>query len=757
MRLFKLTTMVTLLLALVACTQGGLINSFTAQDTTVTPGAEVRLEWRTGNHDTLTLNPAIGDVSGRRSIIVTPTQTTAYELEARQGGRSEVETLTVEVGNAPVINDFEVSPESVSVGTPTTLVWNVAGAESVTISPVVGSQPARGSAEVTQQGNGTYTYTLVAENQFGTATREVVLRVGEGPTISSFTASPDRLDEAGGDVELRWNVSGEGTVRLTLDDARDDINSGADERNVTSTNTFTVRNLEQSLVFTLTAANDQGTTTRDVTVVVGDRVPPQVTRFDATPSTIDAGESTTLSWTVTGDSPVTVTLRGDDGFSDTFTGSGSASVDPDSTTTYTLTARNENGRAEKSVRVTVQATPPPSGDTITLLLAGQSNASSRAKLVSVEPPSPQVRMLGNDYVWKQATEPTDSNQNQVDTVSRDNGSGFTFGAGHSFGVTLGKELNGVTGEQVYLIPASKGGSCVRPGMDDCNGDGSWAPPGNKSDRSTLFGSANYRAQLSAGEANNPPASAEGGPVTGIVWYQGESDQSNSNFIRDTNAVMNTFMTQLDRPGDDINGVPVVYVQLAQRLETEFKNEAYQSVREGQRQMETGYGASARDNYYMVVAHDLPMDDKRHLGTEGQKILGERIALAYQEHVLGRDVDGTGPRLVNIRREGRTIRVKTTQTINDSSTYADYFTVFVSGSDDKTLSNGGISEIRRDPSDNTTVRITLDEEPADGVSVSIRYRPPTAKPSAYPTSQLNNVVKSQSSGLPLPAFGGLTVP
>ena len=664
----KLSMTALLLLVLAACTQGGLIQTFTASDTTVTAGTEVRLEWRTSNSDTLTLNPAIGDVSGQRSITVIPTQTATYELEARQGARSETKTLTVEVGDAPVINDFEVTPESVSVGTPTSLIWDVAGAESVVIDPVVGRQPAQGRAEVTQNGNGTYPYTLIAENEFGRTEREVVLTVGEGPTISSFTATPERLDDEGGGVALAWAVSGEGDISLTLDDGRDDIESGADDRDVTGRESLSVEDVEQTLTFTLTATDDRGTTARNVTVTVGD----------------------------------------------------------------------------------------PAEGVITLLIAGQSNASSRADLSNAERPSPQVRMLGNDYLWKQASEPTDSNENQVDTVSEDNGSGFSFGAGHSFGLTLGKALNGVTGEPVYLIQTARAGSCVRLNSD-CGGEGSWAPEGDRLERSTLFGSANYRAQVSAGNVSNPPASAEGGAVTGIVWYQGEDDGSSSSFVADTNRVMDAFMDELDRPGDAVDGVPVVYVQLGQRLGPEpgdeARNNAYQFVRERQRQMETGYGASARDNYFMVVAHDLPMDDKRHLSTEGQKTLGERIALAYQEHVLGSNVDGTGPRLVSIKHDERIIRVKTTQTLNNSSTYEDYFTVTINGII-KTIGNGGIRDLRRDPGDPTAVRITLDEEPADGVQVIVRYRPPTANPSAYPTSQLDDVVKGQSSELPLPAFGGL---
>ena len=91
------------------------------------------------------------------------------------------------------------------------------------------------------------------------------------------------------------------------------------------------------------------------------------------------------------------------------TDSSSTTVSPSGTTTYTLTATNDAGSVDDSVTVTVRAEPPPPTDEkITLLIAGQSNASSRGLLENVESSIPQVRMLGNDYVWKQAAEPTDS-------------------------------------------------------------------------------------------------------------------------------------------------------------------------------------------------------------------------------------------------------------------------------------------------------------------------------------------------------------
>src|SRR5690606_30583975 len=129
---------------------------------------------------------------------------------------------------------------------------------------------------------------------------------------------------------------------------------------------------------------------------------------------------------------------------------------------------------------------------ITILVAGQSNAvgwdtSIPSDMITPED-WPEVRMLGNDYVWKGAYEPGDDATGQRDTVSIDNT------AGASPGVELGRQLtyapagSPAAGRLVYLIPAALGGS----------GLAAWNSGVPNTDRSTLFGSAAYRGLMSAG-------------------------------------------------------------------------------------------------------------------------------------------------------------------------------------------------------------------------------------------------------------------
>ncbi len=79
---------------------------------------------------------------------------------------------------------------------------------------------------------------------------------------------------------------------------------------------------------------------------------PAISAFTATPATINPGQSSTLAWTVSGATTLSLSGQGN------VTGS-SLGVTPASTTTYTLTATNASGSATAQATVTVHAVAPP--------------------------------------------------------------------------------------------------------------------------------------------------------------------------------------------------------------------------------------------------------------------------------------------------------------------------------------------------------------------------------------------------------------
>ncbi len=419
---------------------------------------------------------------------------------------------------------------------------------------------------------------------------------------------------------------------------------------------------------------------------------------------------------------------------------------------------------------------------ITILVAGQSNAvgwDGNIPSDMVTPADwPEVRMLGNDYVWKGAYEPGDDATGQLDIVSVD------AGAGASPGVELGRQLayapagSPAAGRLVYLIPAALGGS----------GLSAWNSGVPDTDRSKLFGSAAYRGLMSVGLRADPTTAndfdAEGGPVMAVYWYQGETDSRGNtlrnNFSAFTVAVWDGFRTRLDDSGRE---PVVIYAQLASHG-TSVNGTAgvvlhrqHADVAERQRRLEQGAwvtptaaldpatAIAPQANSHMVVTHDLPRSDRIHLSAEGQRELGQRIALVVREHILGEAVDGTGPRIVAATRSGSVITIVTDRTISQtsapgSSGYADYFTVYDGPPDPGDVdaevygtNTVAITDVRRDPANDHAVRITLASSPS--TTPYVRYMRPFVDSVTAP--RIQDVVRGEASGLPLPAFGPIAVP
>ena len=84
------------------------------------------------------------------------------------------------------------------------------------------------------------------------------------------------------------------------------------------------------------------------TAAVTTKNPPTISSFSASPSTIEKGQSSTLSWSITNADTASI----DQGIG-SIAASATLSVSPTSTTTYTLTAGNKDGDTTSTVTVTV--------------------------------------------------------------------------------------------------------------------------------------------------------------------------------------------------------------------------------------------------------------------------------------------------------------------------------------------------------------------------------------------------------------------
>lgn len=229
------------------------------------------------------------------------------------------------------------------------------------------------------------------------------------------------------------------------------------------------------------------------------------------------------------------------------------------------------------------------------LLAGQSNMSGRGELADLtaaeREPDPAILLYGNDDKTRPATDPLDSAEGQVDTVSADP----TTGVGP--GLTFARTLRATEKRRIILVPCAKGGSSMAE----------WKPTYS---RTSLYGSCLTRARQA------------GGRLAGVLWYQGEADgrteEAALRWNQDFRALTTRLRLDLAAPR-----LPVVYVQLADSpgvRDGVTTHPAWASVQAAQA------AAQTLNCVAMVSAQGLAKrDDQMHLTTASQRQLGVQLA------------------------------------------------------------------------------------------------------------------------------------
>lgn len=136
------------------------------------------------------------------------------------------------------------------------------------------------------------------------------------------------------------------------------------------------------------------------------------------------------------------------------------------------------------------------------IVAGQSNASGRAtNNQTYSHGSLKVSVFDNSGRWREITDPTDSNSQQLDSVSSDTATGSIWplvATSHAADQSV----------PVAFVPCAKGGTTVLQ----------WQPGADHLDRTTLYGSCNYRMQQAGSAAYDVAPKAKA-----WLWWQGEQD------------------------------------------------------------------------------------------------------------------------------------------------------------------------------------------------------------------------------------------
>jgi hypothetical protein len=216
-------------------------------------------------------------------------------------------------------------------GDPITFEWIQIGGDTVELA---GASSAQASFTA-EEGKNYFFRLTVKDDQGGTATDRVTVSADAASEIiiKRFRVEPGTV-EAGDLVTIVWEVEGADEVEI----------SGL---GIVGTSGQSSLPITETTVFTLTARSGEQTASESQTVQVADQALPQIVQFGASPTTVESGQPSVLSWNVEGADTVEISGIGN------VDASGSTSVTPTSTTSYTLIARNAVGEATSVTTISV--------------------------------------------------------------------------------------------------------------------------------------------------------------------------------------------------------------------------------------------------------------------------------------------------------------------------------------------------------------------------------------------------------------------
>lgn len=234
------------------------------------------------------------------------------------------------------------------------------------------------------------------------------------------------------------------------------------------------------------------------------------------------------------------------------------------------------------------------------VLAGQSNMSGRGDVTAGTTPDPNVYVFGNDYRWRLATEPVDSPEGQVDSVSLDGNAGF--GPSRAFADSLRQRYPGMV---IGLIPCAKGATIIEQ----------WR---RSPDDATLYGSCLKRVH----------AAKPMGRLAGMLFFQGESDGHRGEMYQGVPRRPDTWATHFARFAHDFRrdvrqpDLPIVFAQIGPHADPErYTNWA---------QVQAEQGRVELPGVAMIATGDLSLKDRVHYDTPSYQTIGGRFAAAMAD-------------------------------------------------------------------------------------------------------------------------------
>ncbi|HMC65279.1 MAG TPA: sialate O-acetylesterase [Gemmataceae bacterium] len=254
------------------------------------------------------------------------------------------------------------------------------------------------------------------------------------------------------------------------------------------------------------------------------------------------------------------------------------------------------------------------------VLAGQSNMQGVGDLIDVTPPHPKVMSFEMNGRWVRAQEPL--HWWLLDPVRQK-----TNPTGAGLGLPFAVALVQKTKVPIGLLPCAVGGTYMTQ----------WDPAKKSLGRSSLYGAMLDQVKKA------------GGKVKGMLWYQGEAERDEATF----KVYPKVFEAFIAAVREDLHqpDLPFYFVQIGRLVAVENAR-GWKAVQETQRLL-----PERVPNTAVISVIDLELDDFIHVGTQGLKRAGERLALIALGKLYGQ-AEATTPDLDKVvKGPGRSLLVK----------------------------------------------------------------------------------------------------
>jgi hypothetical protein len=263
------------------------------------------------------------------------------------------------------------------------------------------------------------------------------------------------------------------------------------------------------------------------------------------------------------------------------------------------------------------------------ILAGQSNMQGCGNMDIAPQPHPKVHALYMDRHWDVAREPIHFLQESPDPIHNTTPMSAAdiakarkaslkgVGPGIFFGREMVKRSGGVP---QGLICTAHGGTSMQQ----------WSPEKKNEGGNSLYGSMLLSWQ------------ATGQPVSGVLWYQGESDTNEADaavYTQRMKELINAMRADFKQPG-----LPFLLVQIGKFFTFNNAPRWWNSIQDQEANL-----YKVLKNVACVTALDLGLDDAIHVGTEDYARLGVRLARLADYYVYGNKKELPAPEFTSLRK------------------------------------------------------------------------------------------------------------